>query len=69
MVYFLYSAGLVNVCVVCIIRSSVLNACKRVLCVRRPVLVVVVVVVVKPGSRVSIAKGICSLCCDRLCMN
>ena len=54
----LYSAGLVNVFVVSIIRSSVFTARKRVLCITRPVLVVVV----KPGRRVSIADGICSLC-------
>ena len=57
----LYSAGLVNVFVVSIIRSSVFTVRKRVLCITRPVLVVV-----KPGRRVSIADGIWLLCCDRL---
>jgi len=64
-VYFLYSAGLINVFVVCLIQSSVFNAHKRVLCITRPVLVVVV----KPGRRISIADGICLLRCDRLRMN
>ena len=65
MVYFLYIAGLVKGFVVCVIQSSVLNARKRVLCITRPVLVVVE----KPGRRVSIANGVCSLRCDRLRMN